>query len=197
MKARVFIYLVVAIGLMITTLDIETPTPGESAAPPPTFNRQIYEVTIEGTVGNLPFSREGSLFIDNTKTADTPEGLNRINLWLVSGDPTRRGEQGAITLATSNRFYVNGSKIDFAATSALNFAIDAFFSEEVEINKNAFSFNGVNFETLSKILIGQMHVELLQGGEVEGTVILTGSSLETGQILGYTADFYGHYLASQ
>lgn len=195
MKARVFIYLVVTIGLLITTLDIENT--GESAPPTPDLNRQIYEVTIEGSVGNLPFSREGSIFIDSTKTADTPEGKNRINLWLVSGDPRRRGEHGAILLATNNRYYVNGSNIDFAQTTALNFKIDAIFDEELETNTNAFSFNGITFEALTKITTGHLQVELLPGGEISGTVILTGINPETGQVIGYTADFHGHYLSTR
>lgn len=195
MKARVFIYLVVSIGLLITALDIENT--GESAPPTPVVNRQIYDVTIEGSVGNLPFSRKGSIFIDSTSTADTPEGKNRINLWLVSGDPRRRGEQGAILLATNNRYYVNGSNIDFAPTSAINFTIDAFFDEELETNTNAFSFNGLTFESLSKIMAGSLHVNLLPGGEISGTVVLTGINPETGQVIGYTADFHGQYLAPQ
>jgi hypothetical protein len=195
MKARVFIYLVVTIGLLITTLDIENT--GESAPPAPAVNRQIYEVTIEGSVGNLPFSREGSIFIDNTNTADTLDGKNRINLWLVSGDPRRRSEQGAVLLATNNRYYLNGSKIDFAPTTAVNFTIDAIFGEELETNMNAFSFNGVTFESLSKIMTGHLQVKLLPGGEISGTVILTGINPESGQVIGYTADFHGHYVATQ
>jgi hypothetical protein len=195
MKARVFIYLVVAIGLLITTLDIENT--GESAPTAPMVARQIYEVTIEGTVGNLPFSREGSLFLVNTKAADTAVGQNRINVWLVSGDPNRRGEQGAIMLATNNRFYVNDSRTDFAPTIARNFAIDAHFGEEAETNANGFSFNGVAFETLSKIMFGDLHIELLRGGEIAGTVILTGLNPETGQVVEYRANFHGHYLATQ
>jgi hypothetical protein len=195
MKARVFIYLVVAIGLLITTLDIENT--GESAPAAPMVERQIYEVTIEGTVGNLPFLREGSLFLVNSKVGDTAVGQNRINVWLVSGDPKRRGDQGAIMLATNNRFYVNDSRIDFAPTVARNFAIDAHFGEELETNANGFSFNGVTFETLSKITSGDLHIELLRGGEIGGTVILTGLNPETGQVVEYTANFHGHYLATQ
>ncbi len=195
MKARVFLYLVIAIGLLVTTLDIENI--GESAPTIRQTNRQIYEVTIEGTVGNLPFSREGSLFLVNSKTAELAEGQNRINAWLISGDPQKRGEQGAIMLATNNRFYVNGSHVDFASTVAKNFAIDAHFNEEDELNANAFSFNGLAFESLSKILAGDLHIELLPGGEIAGTVVLTGLNPETGQIVSYAADFHGHYLATQ
>lgn len=195
MKARVFIYLVVTIGLLITSLDIENI--GESAPTAPAVERQVYEVTIEGTVGNLPFSREGSLFLTNAKSGETAEGQNRVNLWLVSGDPRRRGEHGAIMLATCNRFYVNGSQIDLAPTIARNFAIDAHFSEEVEQNANAFSFNGLSFESLTKISYGDIHVELLPGGEISGLVALTGVNPETGQVVTYVADFYGHYQSTQ
>jgi hypothetical protein len=195
MKARVFIYLVVTIGLLITTLDIENT--GESAPAAPTVNRQIYEVTIEGTVGNLPFTRNGSLFLDTLKSGKPAEGSNRINLWLVSGDPNQRGDQGAIMLATCNRFYVNGSQIDFAPVMAKNFTIDAYFGEEVNTNSNGFSFNGVTSETFSKIIIGHIHIELLPGGEVTGTVNLTGLNPETGQVIGYNAGFHGQYLATQ
>jgi hypothetical protein len=195
MKARVFIYLLVTIGLLITSLDINET--GESAAPPPTANRQIYEVTIEGTVGNLPFSREGSLFLVNTKTGETAANQNRINIWLVSGDPRRRGEQGAITLATSSRFYTNDIPVDFAPTIAKNFAIDAHFGEEVTPNANAFSFNGLAFETLSKIASGDLHLDLLPNGEISGTAVLTGINPDTGQVVIYVAAFHGHYLATQ
>ena len=192
MKARVFIYLVVAIGLLITTLDIENI--GESAPTTPLAERQIYEVTIEGAVGNIPFSREGSLFLVTSNANEIDQGLNRVNVWLVSGDPQKRGEHGAITLATNNRFYVNGSLVDFAPTIARNFAIDAHFSEEVEVNANAFSFNGVSFESLSKIVLGDLHIDLLTGGEIEGTVVLSGLNPETGQTVLYSATFHGHYL---
>lgn len=195
MKARVFIYLVVAIGLLITTLDIENT--GESAPTTPLAKRQIFEVTIEGTVGNLPFSRRGSLFLVNSTAAEITEGNNRINAWLVSGDPQKRGEQGAIMLATNNRFYVNGSIVDFAPVVTRNFAIDAHFGEERELNANAFSFNGLTFETLSKIEGGDLHIELLADGDIEGTVFLTGLNPENGQIISYTADFHGRYLATQ
>lgn len=195
MKARVFIYLVVAIGLLVTTLDIENI--GESAPSEPMAERQIYEVMIEGTVGNLPFSRAGSLFLVTSKPNEMTNGQNRINVWLVSGDPQKRGEQGAIMLATNNRFYVNGSLVDFSPTVARNFAIDARFTEEAEQNANAFSFNGVTFESLSKILAGDLHIDLLAGGEISGTVTLTGLNPTTGQVVDYTADFYGHYLATQ
>lgn len=195
MRARVFIYLVVAIGLLVTTLDIENT--GESAPLPPMANRQIFEVTIEGTVGNLPFSREGSLFLVSTPVKETAVGQNRINLWLVSGDPRRRGEQGAISLATNSRFFVNGLPVDFASTTAKNFAIDAHFSEELTPNANAFSFNGLAFETLSKINAGDLHLDLLPNGEIAGTVVLTGTNPETGQVISYTAELHGHYLATQ
>lgn len=195
MKARVFLYLVIAIGLLITTLDIENT--GESAPPQPTANRQIFEVTIEGTVGNVAFSREGSLFLVNTKTGETAEGQNRINAWLISGDPHRRGEHGAITLGTNGRFFSGATWVDFAPVVARNFNIDAHFGEELLPNGNAFSFNGVNFETLSKILFGDLHIELLRDGEIAGTVVLTGVNPETGQVLTYVANFHGHYLAMQ
>lgn len=195
MKARVFIYLVVTIGLLITTLDIENI--GESAPSTPLAERQIYEVTIKGTVGNLPFNRPGSLFMVTSNPDEMTNGQNRINVWLVSGDPQKRGDQGAIMLATNNRFYVNGSLIDFAPTVAQNFAIDARFNEEADQNANAFSFNGVTFESLSKILAGDLHIELLTGGGIEGTVALTGLNPTTGQVVDYTADFQGHYLATQ
>lgn len=195
MRARVFIYLVVAIGLLITTLDIENT--GESAPLPPAANRHIYEVTIEGRVGNLPFSRVGSLFLVNTPLKETAAGQNRINIWLVSGDPHKRGEQGAIMLATNSRFYVNGFPVDYAPTMARNFAIDAHFSEELTPNANAFSFNGLAFETLSKITAGDLHVDLLPNGEIGGTVVLTGINPETGQVISYTAEFHGHYVATQ
>ena len=194
MKARVFVYLVVSIGLMIATLD---KGPGESAPPAPAASRQIYEVTIDGTVGNLAFSREGSLFLDSTPLAETPEGQNRINVWLVSGEPTNRGEQGAIKLATNGHFYSNGLTTDYAITTAKNFTVDAYFNEEIEANKNGFSFNGLTFETYSKIQIGQLHIDLLQGGKITGRVVLTGMNPATGQMIGYTADFNGHYLTSQ
>ncbi|MFZ0547727.1 MAG: hypothetical protein WAM60_19930 [Candidatus Promineifilaceae bacterium] len=195
MKARVFIYLVVSIGLLITALDIENT--GESAAPPKTANRQVYQVTIEGSVGNVPFSREGSLFLVSAKAGEQAQGLNRINFWLVSSDPRKRGEQGAIMLATSSQFYINDSQVDFASTHNLNFAIDAHFDEEVIPNPNAFSFNGLTFETLSKINVGDVHLDLLKGGEIAGTVVLTGINLETQQAVHYTAVLHGHYLGNQ
>jgi hypothetical protein len=59
------------------------------------------------------------------------------------------------------------------------------------------SFNGLTFETLSKIEGGHLHIELLADGEIEGTVFLTGLNPENGQIISYTADFHGQYLATQ
>jgi hypothetical protein len=100
-------------------------------------------------------------------------------------------------LATNNRFYVNGSQVDFAPTVAKNFSINAHFNEEDELNANAFSFNGLSFETLSKILAGDLHIELLPNGGIAGTVVLTGLNPETGQVVSYAADFHGHYVSTQ
>jgi hypothetical protein len=195
MRARVFIYLVVAIGLLVTTLDIENI--GEGASPAPAVDRQIYAITIEGTVGNTPFSRQGSLFLINcSRLEGTAAGQNRINVWLISGNPQTGSGQGAISLATNSYFYESGSQLDIAPTLVRNFTIDAHFDEGTMRNKNAFSFYGTTLETLSHTIGGDLHIELLPEGKIAGTVILTGLNPATQQIVHYSAVLYGHYLAA-
>jgi hypothetical protein len=189
MKARVVIFLTVSVLLLLAYYKEKMVIHASS----PLY--QVYEVTINGTVDNRPFTRGGALFIKSTDIEDMEgDGLNKVNFWLVSGKPSGAAGTGAIWLATSGIFYGLPESAEYAAVWAQSEAIDAHFGIEGTPNKNAFSISANQRENVVHLVEGQASFTLQLDGQIEGIVHMVGFNSSSQMPLAYTATISGTYI---
>ena len=72
----------------------------------------VWKITITGHAGGNAFSRTGALALAPTQTRVTTNGVNPIDVCLVSGNPPVAPQIGAIDLSSNAACYNYRSKID-------------------------------------------------------------------------------------
>jgi hypothetical protein len=72
----------------------------------------VWKVTISGTAGGNSFSRTGALALAPTQTRITTNGVNPVDVCLISGEPAAVPQTGALQLSSNAACYGYPSKID-------------------------------------------------------------------------------------
>lgn len=189
MKAKALIFLLTGIVLTLAYL-IDKPV---TYADTHTF--QVYEVTIQGTVGGRAFTRRGALFTMPAQSDESADAnKNQVNFWLVSGNPSGAAGQGAIWLATYSGFYGGRGDETFAVVSAQSNSLSAqFTAAPFAQNANAFSLSSNRIENASQQVMGQVDLQLQLDGTVDGTINLLGLNPASQTFIDYTATLSGNY----
>jgi hypothetical protein len=79
---------------------------------------RVYDITIDGTSQGINFTRSGQLLLASTITSvGTENGVNPIDVFLISGNPAAFPESGAIWLGTNNAFIGSSTQLDLAFVS--------------------------------------------------------------------------------
>lgn len=192
MKGRALVYLVIAAALLIANFE-----KGPALYAKGTIY-QVYQVTIQGTAGDRPFSRGGALFILPAGSGEDEANSGQAHFWLVSGKPSGTAGAGAIWLATHDGFYGGEEENIFAQVTTVANRLAAEFEEEwPETNANAFSISTEPDQNVVRLVTGRANLELQSNGRIEGQVELSGRSASSPTLISYTATISGTYFGER
>ncbi|MCB8942174.1 MAG: hypothetical protein H6658_00215 [Ardenticatenaceae bacterium] len=160
----------------------------------PTFG--IYAVTITGDVSGTGFARSGVVGVYPTVTAVTTNGINPIDIGIVSGNPPGLPEPGALWFVTNDSLLGANSLIDYAyvsldeATGTVTAAPDAAL---FAATPNTFTrFSGVTAYIYS-LYDGAMALQFTNN-EVIGAIDLWGRQQFTQATAHYNASVVGELI---
>ncbi|HEY5836259.1 hypothetical protein [Streptomyces sp.] len=147
--------LLVIVGLGVTTTAEATTgaTSGEVAAKATTLSpftiakraggTAVWRVVISGTASGRPFRRVALLALAPTQTRVTTNGVNPLDVCLVSGTPSVRPETGAIHFSSNSACYGYRSRLDMGyvqvSGSTVKFAPDSRLSA-THVNNHTASY---------------------------------------------------------
>lgn len=160
---------------------------------------QVYEITLEGSVGNRAFKRQGALFVLPSQSGvDSESDVSQVNFWILSGNPAGAAGEGALWLATYDGFYGGKGNETFAQVTALDNELHALFvPENTALNANAFSISANKGENASQLANGRVDLQLLLDGKIEGAVELSGINPASQTYTTYSASISGSYTGSR
>lgn len=193
MIGKAVIFLVIGASLLLVYLKDNPVTYADS------HTVQVYEITLEGSVGNRAFKRQGALFVLPAQSdADSGVDVPQVNFWILSGKPAGAAGEGALWLATHDGFYGGKGNEAFAQVTALGNELHALFGpENTSLNANAFSISSNRGENASQLAGGRVDLYLLLDGKIEGTVELTGINPSSQTFTSYSASISGNYAGSR
>lgn len=193
MIGKALIFLVICMSLLLVYLKDNPVTYADSQT------IQVYEITIEGSVGDRVFKRQGALFVIPAQNGGDPGAdVSQVNFWILSGKPTGTAGLGALWLATYDGFYSGKRNETFAQVTALDNKLHAQFGpENIALNANAFSISADRGENVSQLAGGRVDLHLLLDGKIEGTVELTGLNSSSQIFTTYSASISGSYTGSR
>ena len=193
MIGKAVIFLVLSVSLLLVYLKDNPVIYADS------HTVQVYEITIEGSVGDRTFKRQGALFVMPAQNGgDSAADVSQVNFWILSGKPAGPAGAGALWLATYDGFYGGKGNETFAQVTALNRELHALFGpENVALNANSFSLSADRGENASQLAGGRVDLHLLLDGKIEGTVELSGINPSSQTFTTYSASISGSYAGSR
>jgi hypothetical protein len=193
MIGKAVIFLVISISLFLAYLKDKPVTYADSQT------IQVYEITLEGSVGDRPFKRQGALFVMPAQAGDDAQSAaSQVNFWILSGKPAGTAGVGALWLATYDGFYSGKLNELFAQVTGLNNELHAQFGpENASLNANAFSISADRVENVNQLASGRVDIQLLLDGKIEGSVELAGYNPLSQIYTTYSATLSGSYTGSR
>lgn len=196
--------------LVIASILLVTLSAGAGAQP-----ALVYQVSFKGTVNtnNVPFSSSGLLYLTSTidKTGTQKNGINPVDLALISGSPASASSPGAIWYFTNYALYrlVGGGSV---SNSALDLAYVSQSGNCVTVQPDTNFLTGLHYSNPSiftvkssltaqiySILRGTMQVCSNDGWKtVTGTINYWGSSFYSSPFasMPYKATISGKYVGN-
>jgi hypothetical protein len=193
MIGKAVIFLAVTLALLLAYLKDNPVTYADSQT------IQVFAITLEGSVGDRPFKRQGALFVIPAQAGDASgTDVSQVNFWILSGKPSGTAGAGSLWLATYDGFYSGKGNETFASVTALNNDLHALFGpEKAALNANAFSISADKGENASQLADGRVDLHLLLDGKIEGTVELLGVNSSSQMFTTYSATISGSYTGSR
>jgi hypothetical protein len=154
----------------------------------------VWKVTIAGHVSGTAFSRKGVLALARTQTRVTTNGINPVDVCLVSGNPPAAPQPGAIYLDSNAACLGYRSKIDMGwvkvAKGTLTFTPDSRLGATY-INVHTSSSSYI-FACLYYPVTGSASYTFYSNGTVRGTIKYNGFGGAFCGWSGYVATVTGH-----
>jgi hypothetical protein len=192
MIGKAIVFLMISTSLLLVYLKDNPITYADSKT------IQVYEITLEGSVGDRSFKRQGALFVMPAQGSPSGADASQVNFWILSGKPAGTAGAGALWLATYDGFYSGKGNETFAQVTALNNELHALFGpENTVLNANAFSISANKGANASQLADGRVDLHLLLDGRIEGSVELNGINPLSQISTTYSALISGSYTGSR
>lgn len=176
-----------AVVSLLTTLSWAGGSPAQAAT-----ILQAYSVTIQGTASGWSFTRTGTLILVQTVTRATTNGVNPVDVCLISGSPAQFPQTGAISYNSNSACIKSNATLDLAYVSVGNGTVGVQPDQRLSATGgNSFTArNGVT-ACIYHPVSGVARYTLFANNTVSGAVAITGYGGAFCKSVNYIANISG------